>query len=350
MSVPAFRDLLPRLRRSLLAWFRRRKRDLPWRHSADPYRVWISEVILQQTRVDQGLPYYERFVKAFPNVDALARAPLDRVLKAWEGLGYYARARNLHKAARIVSQTGRFPATAAEWAELPGVGRYTANAIASIAFAERVPVVDGNVQRVLARVFNITDSIDAAATRQRLWALAGSLVPAKSPGDFNQALMELGARVCVPRKPLCADCPLRARCKALAAGVQEARPVRAPKKQVPHVNSVAAVIQNRGRLLIGRRPNSGMLGGLWEFPAFDTRKTLHDAVLNTLGLDVTVGDCLGDVSHTYSHRKVTLRVYRCSLNGGHILTGRYAEVKWVWPGHLSRYPMPGICHKVLQLL
>ena len=339
-----------KIRCSLLAWFRRRKRDLPWRRSTDPYRVWISEIILQQTRVDQGLPYYERFLDAFPNVESLARAPLGRVLKAWERLGYYARARNLHKAARIVAQTGRFPATAAEWAELPGVGRYTANAIASIAFAECVPVVDGNVQRVLARLFNIADRIDATPTRQRLWTLAGGLVPAKAPGDFNQAIMELGARVCVPRKPLCADCPLRTRCKALAASTQEARPARTPKKRIPHVHSVAAVIENRGRLLIARRPASGMLGGLWEFPAFDGDKNLSDAVLNALGLDVTVGDCLGDVAHTYSHRKVTLRVYRCSLNSGRPSTALYDKVKWVWPGHLSRYPMPGICHKVLQLL
>jgi len=342
--------LAGKLRRSLLAWFRRHKRDLPWRRSTDPYLVWISEIILQQTRVDQGLPYYERFLDAFPNVNSLARAPLGRILKIWEGLGYYARARNLHKAARMVAQTGRFPATAAEWAELSGVGRYTANAIASIAFAECVPVVDGNVQRVLARVFNIAGCVDDAATHERLWCLAGHLVPAKAPGEFNQAIMELGARICVPRKPLCLDCPLRAHCQALAAGIQQALPVRAPKKQIPHVHSTAAIIQNRGRLLIARRPASGMLGGLWEFPSFDACKNLGQAVKTSLGLDVTLGEWLGDVIHTYSHRKVTLRVYRCSLNSGRISTGRYAEVKWVWPGHLSRYPMPGICHKVLQLL
>jgi A/G-specific adenine glycosylase len=309
---------------------------------------------LQQTRVEQGLPYYARFIAEFPDVESLARAPVGRVLKAWEGLGYYARARNLHKAARIVARivarTGGFPDTAAGWAELPGVGRYTANAIASIAFGERVAVVDGNVERVLTRVFDIADCIDSAATRRRLWGLAGELVPARRPGDFNEAVMELGARVCVPRKPLCAECPLRGCCRSREAGTQDARPVRAAKKRIPHIRGGVAIIEHRGRLLIGLRPDSGLLGGLWEFPSWEGGGDPRAAVLNAVGLDVTVGDCAGVVTHAYSHRKVTLRVYRCTLDGGRIDRGSYDTVKWVYARHLGRYPMPGICHKVLNLL
>ncbi len=339
-----------KFRRGLLAWFRRHQRDLPWRRSKDPYRVWLSEIILQQTRVDQGLPYYDRFVMAFPDVGALARAPLDTVLKAWEGLGYYARARNLHKSAQHIAQSGRFPQSAAEWAELPGVGRYTANAIASIALGERAAVVDGNVQRVLARVFDIRHCIDTAATRQRLWGLAESLVTPRSPGDFNQAMMELGARVCVPRKPLCPGCPVRACCRSFAAGNQDALPVRARKKPIPHVRCSAAVIQNRGRFLIIRRPDSGMLGGLWEFPSFDDGAILQDAVLNTLGLAVAVDGCLGEVAHTYSHRRVTMSVYRCRLNGGKLNRGLYADAKWAYRRDLGQYAMPNICRKAIELL
>jgi len=343
------------VRRPLLAWYRRYKRDLPWRGSVDPYRVWVSEIILQQTRVDQGLPYYERFLAAFPTVEALAQAPLGRVLKSWEGLGYYTRARNLHAAARSVVAAGRFPETARGWQELPGVGRYTANAIASFVYGERVPIVDGNVQRVLTRLYDIADSIDAGPTQKLLWDLAGSLVPAKNPGEFNQALMELGACVCSPRKPLCAGCPLQRQCQARAAGTQEARPVRATKKRVPQIKCAAAVIERRGQLLLARRPASGMLGGLWEFPCVEVEswkeapRALVRWLQNELHLEVKVSGQLGAVKHTYSHRKVDMRVYECACTRGRAKTGPYEELTWAAPGELDQYPMPGICKKALRL-
>jgi A/G-specific adenine glycosylase len=222
-----------RVRAALLRWYRANRRDLPWRRTRDPYRIWLSEILLQQTRVETGLPYYERFVAAFPTVADLAAAPLDRVLKLWDGLGYYTRARNLHRAARLVvhERGGVLPRTAEQWQQLPGIGRYTAGAIASIAFDAAVPVVDGNVKRVFARVFCIERCIDAPAIQTELWRIAADLLPPTAPGDFNQSLMELGARLCTPRKPRCADCPIRRCCAAHAAGAQDRLPRRRPKKR-----------------------------------------------------------------------------------------------------------------------
>ena len=269
MTLPRpLQKIKTHLRRCLLAWFRRHARDLPWRRTRDPYRIWLSEVLLQQTRIETARPYYERFVKAFPTVRDLAAASQDRVLKLWEGLGYYGRTRNLLRAAKIIvaDRGRRFPTTAHGWQSLPGVGRYTAGAIASIAFGERVPVLDGNVKRVLARLFNIGKCTDDPRTVRLLWSLAEALVPARSPGDFNQALMELGARICTPRNPKCDVCPARRHCQARALGRQNRLPVRRRKKPLPHYDIVAAAIEKNGRYLFGKRPARDMLGGMWELP------------------------------------------------------------------------------------
>ena len=241
------RELLGRrvgFRRALMNWYRREARELSWRGASDPYVIWVSEIVLQQTRVDQGTPYIERFLRAFPTVASLADATLDEVLKLWEGLGYYTRARNLHRAAGIVARDrgGVFPGTAAEWEELPGVGRYTAGAIASIAFGEAAPVVDGNVKRVLARLTNLHASIDDGAVVAELWSLAGELVRGKDPGDFNQGIMELGAEVCRPKNPRCEACPVWKYCAAISKGTQGALPVRRPKKRTPHYEIAATTI------------------------------------------------------------------------------------------------------------
>ncbi|MCF6283853.1 MAG: A/G-specific adenine glycosylase, partial [Candidatus Hydrogenedentes bacterium] len=249
----------PTIRKSLLRWFREEARDLPWRKSCDPYHVWLSEILLQQTRVDQGLPYYERFLVALPTLPDLAAASEDDVLKLWEGLGYYTRARNLHRAARQVMDQydGRLPEKAELLQMLPGVGRYTAGAIASIAFGERAPVVDGNVKRVLTRLFNIAQPIEDTATDKKLWAIADSLVPASDPGDFNQGMMELGARICTPKKPDCGSCPIVGDCASHKRNLQEKRPVRKPRKAVPHREIVVAVIARDGEYLIGKRGPDG---------------------------------------------------------------------------------------------
>lgn len=333
-------------------------RDLPWRRTSDPYRIWLSEVMLQQTRVDTALPYYKRFLKQFPNVEALASANQDRILKLWQGLGYYARARNLQQAARIITneRRGRFPCIADEWQTLPGVGRYTAGAIASIAFGERVPILDGNIKRVLARLCAIEDSIDETTTINRLWSIAETLVPAKNPGAFNQAIMELGSSLCTPRKLRCGQCPLRVRCRARALGTEERLPVRRKKKPVPHYDIVAGAIYRNGRYLLGKRPSDGLLGGLWEFPGGKVeigethKQALVREVREKLGLDAEVGLLVASVRHAYSHFAITLHLYRCESPKGRPKNRYYTEVKWVPPAHFNRYAFPAANYKCLDRL
>jgi len=347
-----------RIRRSLLAWFRREQRDLPWRRTRDPYSVWLCEILLQQTRVDQGTPYYERFLAAFPTVESLAQASEDEVLKLWEGLGYYTRARNLLKAARIVVQErgGAFPQCAAEWRELPGVGRYTAGAIASIAFGERVAVLDGNVKRVLSRLFDIEDCVDDARTQDQLWSIAEALVPPGAPGDFNQGMMELGARICLPRNPRCPTCPLGNVCVAHEAGTQDQRPVRRPKKEAPHHEVAIAVLCKNGWYLLGKRPAKGLLGGLWEFPGSAIRpgethaQALRREAKEELGIRLRVGCLIATVTHAYSHLRVTLHVYACSHVSGTPRPKSHDALKWVPRSQLSHYALPKANHKFLHLL
>jgi A/G-specific adenine glycosylase len=346
------------IRRNLLRWYRANARDLPWRRTGDPYAVWLSEILLQQTRVDQGLPYYERFLKRFPTVQTLARADEHAVLKAWEGLGYYSRARNLHKAARLVvnDANGVFPVKAEDWQALPGIGRYTAGAIASIVYGESVPVLDGNVIRVLTRLFDIDDCSDVPSVREKLWALAGELVPDSDPGDFNQAMMELGASVCSPRNPSCSDCPLGKSCLSLRAGTQLARPVRKAKKAVPHKEMVLGAMVKQGRILIAKRPSQGLLGGLWELPGGEVdpgeshAKALRRILKHSIGVRVKVGGLVASVDHAYSHFRVTLNVYQCELISGDVSASEHDELKWMTRTRLEEFAFPKAHHKFLHLL
>lgn len=350
----------PALRRALRAWYRRGARDLPWRRTRDPYRIWLSEIMLQQTRVETVIGYYRRFLREFPGVGALAKADPDRVLKLWEGLGYYSRARNLQSAARIIAKEwgGRFPQTAREWAALPGVGRYTAGAIASIAFGERVAVLDGNVKRVLARVFAVREPIETAATLDALWRAAELLVPPRLPGEFNQALMELGARVCAPRSPRCAECPLRRQCDAHALKLEETLPMRKPKKPIPHHDIVAAAIRrdDDGAYLLGKRPPTSMLGGMWEFPGGKVEpgethaQALARELLEELAIEVRVGGHLASVDHAYSHFRITLHVYACEWTGGQPHPKYHSELKWIAREDFSHYAMPAADIKFLDRL
>jgi len=346
------------VREALVAWFDREARDLPWRNTRDPYHVWLSEVILQQTRVDQGLPYYARFLQAFPTVEALAAAPEDAVMKQWEGLGYYTRARNLHKAAKAVVEQygGKLPNTAELLQLLPGVGKYTAGAIASIAFAERAPVVDGNVKRVLARLYDIETAVEETETDRELWRMAAALVPPRRPGDFNQGMMELGARICTPKNPDCGGCPVAAYCEAREKGTVAERPVRRPKKKVPHQEIVVAAIARDGYYLVGRRPAEGLLGGLWEFPGgkVEPGETHATALVREcreeLGVEVTVGGLVACVAHAYTHLKVTLNVYRCELIDGEPAPATHTELRWVAPDGFKDLAFPKANHKFLGLL
>ncbi|RMF72215.1 MAG: A/G-specific adenine glycosylase, partial [Planctomycetota bacterium] len=254
------------LRRALLAWFRRHQRDLPWRRTRDPYAIWLSEIMLQQTRVESVRPYYERFIARFPTVRSLAAAALDDVLALWSGLGYYARGRNLHRAAQVIVERhdGRLPRCHHGLLTLPGVGRYTAAAIASIAFDAPVAAVDGNVKRVLARLALVREPIDALPVGEGLQRIADELLARRAPGDFNQALMELGATICTPKNPNCRRCPLRNWCRAARRGLQSTIPLRRPKRAPRVVEAASAAIWRAKRLLLVQRRPHGLLGGLWE--------------------------------------------------------------------------------------
>jgi A/G-specific adenine glycosylase len=319
---------VPSVQRALLAWYDLERRDLPWRADTDAYRVWVSEIMLQQTRVDVVCPYYTRWMQSFPTLDDLARADVDDVLKQWEGLGYYSRARNLHGAARMVRErmAGVIPSTHAELKTLPGVGDYTAGAIASIAFNQSVPAVDGNVRRVLSRLFDI-DAPTAASVR----AEADQLVDPDRPGDGNQALMELGATICTPRSPRCADCPIASHCLAHARGTVERRPGIKPKKPIPHIRVNSLVVLYREAVLLTRRPRTGLLAGLWCFPEVEQAPARATP--------------LGEVTHAFSHKRITYDI--------HLLKGRAPAAtagEWVRLSDLSTHTLPAAQRKIEALM
>jgi A/G-specific adenine glycosylase len=336
---------LEALRRALLAHYDRQKRDLPWRQTADPYAIWVSEVMLQQTQVPVVERYFRPFLARFPTVGALAAGPLDDVLAAWRGLGYYARARNLHRAARavVLRHQGELPRSAAELRALPGFGRYTTGAVASIAFGLAEPVVDGNVARVLSRLFAVEGLPGDTARERTLWTLAGRLLAKERPGDWNQALMELGATLCLAVGPACLLCPVRQRCAALARGLVDRLPPPRPPPARRRLRLAAAVVQRRGRLLLARRPPHGLFGGLWELPsqevapgaeAASVRRTLAAA----LGPGATVGEWLGDVERTLTHRALTISLFRATAPR-QAAPPRSAELRWVRPEEASRLGM-----------
>ena len=308
----------------LLGWYRQNRADLPWRRQATPYMVWLSEIMLQQTQVETVIPYFERFLAAFPTVEALAAARLDEVLKLWEGLGYYSRARNLQRAAGIVVERydGRIPSDVGELLNLPGIGRYTAGAIGSIAFNLPVPLLDGNVMRVFTRLLDMHSDISLHATREELWSLAAEWVTDKDPGEYNQALMELGQKICRPQKPDCGVCPLRIHCRAYLAGTQEDRPVKRARAAIPHYDVCAGLIRDEaGRLLIAQRPLEGLLGGLWEFPGgkVESGETLQACLARELreelAIEVEIGDLFTKVDHAFTHFKITLHAFECRYLG-----------------------------------
>ena len=346
------------IRRTLLRWFDENARDLPWRRSSDPYAIWISEIMLQQTQVATVAPYYERFMRHFPTVEKLARARLDSVLKLWEGLGYYSRARNMHKAAQEIVRRfdGHLPADREALLSLPGIGAYTAGAVASIAFGLREPVVDGNVTRVLCRIFRIQTDPKKATTCATIWSLAGQLQPASRPGDFNQAMMELGGEICVPRRPRCEICPLKRTCQAHRHGEETALPVRSSKKPIPHYTVVIGLIYRRGRILIDKRKPEGLLGGLWEFPGGKQEKgeTLEEAlqreVSEELGIQIAVERPLTVVDHAYSHFRIRLHAFECRYVSGTPQCRDCSDFKWVQPGDLGRYAFPAANQKVIRML
>jgi A/G-specific adenine glycosylase len=341
----------------LLDWYTLNAREMPWRGISDPYAIWISEIMLQQTQVATVRPYYERWMARFPDVRALASAEQREVLTYWEGLGYYSRARNLHKAAQTVVADfgGQLPGSVEALRQLSGIGPYTAGAIASLAFGLDEPVVDGNVARLLSRLFDIELGIDSSAGQKRLWSLAREHLPPGEAADYNQGLMEFGSRVCRPRNPDCHRCPLQRHCLAFAAGHQLDRPVKKAKAKTPHYWVTAAIIRAGDQYLIAQRRLDGLLGGMWEFPggkleAGESLETcLAREIREELGAEITVGKPVGVYKHVYSHFKVTLHAFYCYLGKDqHLQKLGVADWTWVQLAQLSDYPMGKIDRSISQ--
>ena len=342
----------------LLAWYARHARTLPWRGHPDPYAIWVSEIMLQQTRVETVIPYFMHWMRRFPNIEALASVSLQVVLSAWEGLGYYGRARNLHRAAQIVwhDYHGKLPEDPHLLRKLPGVGRYTAAAIASIVFGRDEPTLDGNIRRVLARYFDVSVDARSTAGEREFWKLAAQHLPVGQAGEYNQALMDLGACLCTPKSPDCADCPVEDACQARALEIQEERPVFLPKPAIPHHVVTAAVIRRDDLVLITCRPPHGLLGGLWEFPGGkqqegeDLATCLRREISEELGVEIEVGKQLGVFLHAYTHFRVTLYAFHCTLLQGEPRPIQAADLRWVSLAELSQYPMGKIDRQISQTL
>lgn len=347
------------LTKKLIEWYNKNKRDLPWRRTSDAYKIWIAEVMLQQTQVDQVLPYYENFIEKFPDLISLASAPLSEVLKVWEGLGYYARARNLHSAAEIIVKeySGIMPTSHDELIKIPGIGPYTAAAVASIAFNENYPVVDGNVLRVLSRVLKIEEYPRKDGIKSKFVQAAKALLPEGQAGDFNQSMMELGALICTPQKPQCTICPINFFCKAYQTLEDPSiLPIKSPPKHKPHFHVVVGIIWNRGKILIDQRPKKGLLGGLWEFPGGkqEPGETLEECLVREIReemkIKIRVQGPFLTVQHAYSHFKITLHSFQCQYLSGEPEPKKAIDWRWVAPKELNEYAFPKANKKILDAL
>ena len=354
-GLPPFAVL--ELRTSLLAWYSQSGRDLPWRQTRDPYAIWVSEIMLQQTQVKTVLPYFDRWMSQFPTVQDLAAADLQQVLKAWEGLGYYARARNFHQAAQVIVQQhgGMFPTELDAVLALPGIGRTTAGGILSAAFNQPLAILDGNVKRVLARLIAL--DVPPVKALPRLWTLSQELVDPRNGRDFNQAFMDLGATVCTTHNSACSVCPWRGHCQAYNLDIQSQIPMSETRAPIPHKQIGVAVIWNdRGQILIDRRKPDGLLGGLWEFPGgkVEVGETIADCIQREireeLGTEIAVGDLLVVVDHTYSHFRVTLNVHHCQHLSGEPQAIECDEIRWVTLAELDQFPFPKANLQIIQAL
>jgi A/G-specific adenine glycosylase len=344
--------LLRKIQTKLLRWFEKNGRDLPWRKTRDPYAIWISEIMLQQTQVATVIPYYQRFLKSFPTVHHLAKSDLSKILKIWEGLGYYSRARNLHRASKMILNRfkGKIPDHLTDLLSLPGIGKYTAGAILSIAYNKEAPILDGNVKRVLSRLFAVSE--DPKKAEGLLWKISESLIPKGDSNAFNQAIMDLGAMICTPKDPLCHRCPLHHYCKAKASGNPERYPSKRVKKKIPHIEAISGVILRNGNVLLNQRPLQGLLGGLWEFPNWRNeekgrlrfRLRLRNHIKKEIGMRVKVKESIGTFKQTYTHFKLTLNVFKCEA-----IVGR-GKGKWVPVRNLHLFPMSRIHRRIAENL
>ena len=358
MAQRQITESLQEFRDALLTWFKKYQRDLPWRGIDDPYRIWVSEVMLQQTQVKKVVDYYERFIERFPDVQQLAAAPLQDVLKVWEGLGYYARARNLHKAAQFIMTEldGEISKDYATFRKLPGVGDYSAAAVHSIAFNAPYAAVDGNIKRVLARLYLIDAPINEASSAKHFQQKADDLLDWKEPGLFNQAMMELGATICRPQSPTCLICPVNQFCEAFHTARQDEFPHRRKTKPTPEHHMAAGVIYKGSEVLIVQRPLDGLLGGLWEFPngQIGENETAEDAcirhIADVVNLAVTNIKYLTRVRHAFTHFKIVVDVFQCEYQSGQVTLNGPIDSKWVKLTMLQDYPLPRATHKMLDKL
>jgi A/G-specific adenine glycosylase len=343
-----------KIQTKLLRWFEKNKRDLPWRRTRDPYAIWVSEIMLQQTQVATVIPYYQKFLKSFPTIHHLAKSDLSKVLKVWEGLGYYSRARNLHRSSQMVLNhfQRKIPDTLEDLLSLPGIGRSTAGAILSFAFHKEAPILDGNAKRVLSRIFAVSSNPMRGKTEGLLWKISESLIPRGFSNPFNQALMDLGATVCTPKEPDCDRCPVHHFCKGRVLGEPGRYPGKKLKRTIPHFESVSAVINKDGKVLLNERPATGLLGGLWEFPNWRMEEKqgprlgvrLRNTVKKEMGLNVNVNESIGPFHQTYSHFKLTLHIFRCQH-----LDGK-GTGKWVPIRNLRLLPMSRIHRRIAEII
>ncbi len=344
--------------KALTSWYNANKRTMPWREAPSAYKTWISEIMLQQTQVVTAIPYFNRFITQFPTVYQLAKADLQDVLKAWEGLGYYSRARHLHKAAKCIVEThhGEVPKGYNTLQTLPGIGPYCAAAIASIAFEEPVPVVDGNVLRVFTRFWGIFDDIRQPKVRTVLFDKLTPFIHESTPSIFNQALMECGALICTPKSPKCPHCPLEPNCFAAMHKKQNELPVKSKAAPVPHHTIVVGLIKRNNTVLIGKRKETQMLGGLWEFPGGKVKKSeslteaLSREIKEEVNLEVQIDTKIGTIKHAYSHFKISLHAYWCNYQKGTPKALSAEVLKWVSLDTLDDYPFPSANKKLFALI
>ncbi|MCC5925098.1 MAG: A/G-specific adenine glycosylase [Bacteroidetes bacterium] len=343
----------------VIHWYRSNKRELPWRQSRNPYQIWISEIMLQQTRVDQMTPYFERFIRRFPDVHALANADLQEVLMLWEGLGYYSRARNMHEAAKTIVREydGDLPSEREQFRALKGVGDYTAAAVLSIAFNQPYAVVDGNVIRLISRYLGITDDIKKPSVKRYIQDVVNTWISTENPSEFNQGMMEIGSLVCKPRNPSCDSCPLQHTCVAHMTAQTERIPYKSKSSKVPHHTIVVGIVHDTsGNVLIARRPESAMLGGLWEFPGgkVEQGETLEQALERELdeelGITVNNIEAFHQLKHAYSHFKITMHAFTCDIASGKPSPKSSDAIKWVHVHQLKEYPFPKANRSLTQKL
>jgi A/G-specific adenine glycosylase len=349
---------LHQFRKRLLSWFNKNQRSLPWRNVKNPYHTWIAEVMLQQTRVKKVLDYYQKFIDQFPDVHSLSKANLQQILKAWEGMGYYARARNLHKAAQIVvaEKKGVIPNNYYDFKKLPGAGEYITAAVLSQAFNAPFAVVDGNVTRVISRLFLIDLRINLSSSRIIFQEHADMLLDQQQPGAFNQAMMELGATICRPKNPQCGVCPINIFCNAFKTNQQNEYPVANKSKPIPEFHIAVGIIHRNGQFLITQRQINGLLGGMWEFPGGRVNQGESAAqvcirkIKEKINLNVEVDRFLTKINHAYTHFKIMLDAFDCRFQSGTIFLNGPADYRWISASEIDSFPVHAAHHKIIPLL